>query len=593
MKFKKLLSVISVVLCVVLLINTSALAVKSQPESAVKSISIFPMYGVVEGEIRQMQAAVDAGDSFLSAVEWSSSNPEAISCTEDGKIKGLVAGESAIITCKAKWGSVNDKIKVYCVKKISPAVKCKLNGIFIYTLAQPAQGKWSRVIWNIPSFLDMLLNILKLVANASVSSMAFPYPTTDSKVTVYGRVKEYAYVRFGESNMFDGFINYKFLPENTNAFLNLSAENMNVWANGITYEGRNLTTSYKGTVDWTVENNKYISFDEETGQITGKTEGIGKKVKITAKADGMTESCTIHLLYKWKQPWTTKTNKETYLYNADENTYVKGNFLAKGKEFVVQGDCGTSSGWAYGYSKINGENRWGYVPIADVSTKGTVSQYNNLGWAWPVKDVKNGVTQTTKARYITSPYGWRDTDPARHKGIDITNGISSNDNLSKSIDGYEVVSSFAGKVIYVCEDKNKSCGYCVAIRSNKKDPITEKYYVAIYMHLKSKPSVKENQNISANTLLGYVGDTGNSGGSHLHFEVNNQNLSYGQKTYYENNSNKEMVFGSVINPLFFYMNYYNLPEGDSAKIKINPTCDAMNYRKPLWYGDDIKESKYP
>lgn len=54
-----------------------------------------------------------------------------------------------------------------------------------------------------------------------------------------------------------------------------------------------------------------------------------------------------------------------------------------------------------------------------------------------------------------------------------------------------------------------------------------------------------------------------------------------------------MVFGSVINPLFFYMNYYNLPESNSGKIKINPTCDAMDYRKPLWYGDDIKESKKP
>jgi len=113
------------------------------------------------------------------------------------------------------------------------------------------------------------------------------------------------------------------------------------------------------------------------------------------------------------------------------------------------------------------------------------------------------------------------------------------------------------------------------------------------MHLKSNPKVIENQNVSANKLLGYVGNTGNSGGSHLHFEVNNQNLSYGQKAYYESNSNKEMVFGSVINPLFFYMNYYNLPESNSGKITINPTCDAMNYRKPLWYGDDIKESKKP
>ena len=192
-------------------------------------------------------------------------------------------------------------------------------------------------------------------------------------------------------------------------------------------------------------------------------------------------------------------------------------------------------------------------------------------------------------------YGWRDDDPIKHKGIDITNGISSSSDFANSIDGYEVVSAFTGKVVFVHDNSTgyKSCGNCVAIRSNEKDPITGKYYVAIYMHLKNKPNVNRNQEVSANTLLGYVGDTGNSGGSHLHFEVNNQNLSYGQKIYYEDNPNKEMVFGSVINPLFFYMNYYNLPEDDSDKIKINSSCAAMNYRKPLWYGDDIKESKKP
>ena len=73
------------------------------------------------------------------------------------------------------------------------------------------------------------------------------------------------------------------------------------------------------------------------------------------------------------------------------------------------------------------------------------------------------------------------------------------------------------------------------------------------MHLKSKPEVMRNQEINANTLLGYVGNTGNSRGSHLHFEVNNQNLSYGQKLYYGNDSDKEMIFGSHINPIFFYM----------------------------------------
>ncbi len=592
MKFKKIMTYISLILCFSLITNTAAFAVEIQPQAVVDSIAIENRSGILLGETIQLTAAIESNGSFLSGVEWSSNNPEVISCTKDGKIKGITAGKSAVITCKAKWGSAEDTITICCVERIPQktrsAFKYMLTFVFSGTSILPKD-----ICFDMQAFWGKLSPVFKYLQTmaAKTSSDVF----FGSKVTVYGRLKSMAYIRYGENEKLDGFVRYMDLKNTVNGFLNLSAKDMDVWANGITYTNRKLTASYKGNIDWSVENNNYISFDKATGQIVGQTAGVGKAVKITAKADGMSEECTVHLLYKWEQPWTSKTNKGTYLYRSEGTEYIRDYYLSKGKEFVVQGDCGTDSGWAYGYCKIDGKEKWGYVPIADVSTKGTVSQYNNLGWAWPVQDIKNNAIQAVKARYITSPYGWRDTDPARHKGVDITNGIPSKEYLSESIDGYEVVSAFAGKVIFVHDNSisYKSCGNCVAIRSNEKDPITGKYYVAIYMHLKSKPKVSENQNIPANKLLGFVGNTGNSDGSHLHFEVNNQNLSYGEKIYYENNSEKEMAFGSVINPLFFYMNYYNLPENDSGKIKINPTCDAMDYRKPLWYGDDIKESKEP
>ena len=602
MKFKRIVSVFSSVLCVALLINTTAFAIKTQPNSDVESISIFPMYGILEGQTRQMSATVDANGSFFNSVEWSSSNPNAISCTEDGKIQGLIAGESATITCKAKWGSVKDKIKVYCAEKIPSPVKCTPKNIYTTIYAQPATGMWSGTIFSLPKFFDIIARVFywMLIPMNFAEAVAF-----NSKLTVYGRIKNYAYVRYGDPEVFDGFVKYTSLSQSIDGFLELSAEDIDIWADDITYTSKKLTTSYSGNFEWIVGNEDYVYFNKTTGQLIGKNAGVGKNVTITAKADGMTKICTIHLLYKWPQEWKTKTNKDTNLYKAEGNGYTKTTFLPKGREFVVRGDCGTNSGWAYGYYSIGETNYWGYIPIADASTKGTISQYNNLkttlqngekvSWIWPVRDVKNGATQTTRARYISSPYGWRDTDPARHKGVDITNGVSSNSDFANSVDGYEVISAFAGKVVFVHDNSTgyKSCGNCVAIRSNEKDPVTGKYYVAIYMHLKSVPIVGMYADISANQKIGYVGNTGNSGGSHLHFEVNNQNLSYGQTINYEDNPDKEMVFGSVINPLFFYMNYYDLPDNSPYKIIVNPDCAAMKYRKPLWYGDDIKESKKP
>lgn len=569
---------ISLVLSISLVTNTVAFAAEIQPQAFVDSIAIENQSGVLAGETIQLTATIESSGSFLSGVKWSSSNPDAISCTEDGKIKGITAGKSAVITCKAKWGSAEDTKTIYCVEKIPQKTKSGFENILTFVFAGP-NLLVKDICFDIQVYRNIFINLLRLLSiptAAKTSSEVF----LGDKVTVYGKAGGMAYVRYGEGEKLDGFVRYIDLKNQINAFLNLSAENMNVWANGITYEGRNLTTSYKGTVDWTVENNKYISFDEETGQITGKTEGIGKKVKITAKADGMTESCTIHLLYKWKQPWTTKTNKETYLYNADENTYVKGNFLAKGKEFVVQGDCGTSSGWAYGYCKINGENRWGYVPIADVSTKGTVSQYNNLGWSWPVKTPAG----KNKANYISSPYGWRDTSPKRHQGIDITTGKSG------EIQGYEVVSAFDGTVDFICDKEGYDWGYCVAIRSNKKDSVSGKQYIAVYMHLENPPKLIPDQPIAKGAKIGTVGNTtvpDVNMGYHLHFEFNNQNSSISLSNGKQISGYGRKSYDYLVNPIFLYIDEYEREE-----IFYNEDSEAENYMKTFWYGngDSLNEA---
>jgi len=260
-------------------------------------------------------------------------------------------------------------------------------------------------------------------------------------------------------------------------------------------------------------------------------------------------------------------------YKAIGDGFESRKDLPKGTEVTVYGDTGTSDGWAFA-CYTNGEDVWwGHIPIADISTKGTVSQYNNLPisadeddknkkWVWPVVTPSGKTT----ANFIQSPYGKRNTDPSMHKGIDITTGTKD------EIKRYKVISAFVGEVIYVSTNPNNSTGYCVGIRSEIKDPISGENMVAFYMHLDESPSVHRWQEVSAGEFLGYVGTTGKSSGYHLHFEVNNKNASIGD------GSTARSYYAYLVNPLYFYID---------KTVRINYGCDAeTKYYGSYWYGND-------
>lgn len=71
-----------------------------------------------------------------------------------------------------------------------------------------------------------------------------------------------------------------------------------------------------------------------------------------------------------------------------------------------------------------------------------------------------------------------------------------------------------GKV-YSTKDKDKSgksWGNYVKIKHSLK-------VYTLYGHLKNGLKVKKGQKVKQGDLLGYMGNTGNSGGNHLHYEV--------------------------------------------------------------------------
>jgi murein DD-endopeptidase MepM/ murein hydrolase activator NlpD len=56
------------------------------------------------------------------------------------------------------------------------------------------------------------------------------------------------------------------------------------------------------------------------------------------------------------------------------------------------------------------------------------------------------------------------------------------------------------------------------------DPSTKITYTIVYGHLENMSvAVETNQSVSAGDYLGIMGDTGNSFGKHLHFEVRKNN----------------------------------------------------------------------
>ena len=576
---RKIILFISLFLCMVISFNSAGFALETSEDSIfVDKITINPRHGIVKGQSSQLTATISPDDVSSRMVEWSSSNEGVISCTKEGLIKGVSANGYADITCKARFGDAKDTIRIYCAESIGGYYRDDLTDWFVQIYDQPETGVSSTLYFNYTKLMTEFMEFwMGLLSKAPISLLPILRVNDISAgpCEVRGRYGKFAYVVvYTESGGADGFVKFTKLKKASSYFLSLSAEDIDVWANGYSYPHRKLTTQYKGTVKWDVADDTIVDFNDETGQITAYKPG---RTTITATAGDMKRTCTIHALYRWPQQWTAKTNQDTSLYKAKGTGYVVSRDLAAGKNFVVWGDVGSSEGWAYG--NIEGTDYWGYVPISHISTKGTISQYNKLDWCWPVSDIKNGTVQVAKPTYISSPYGWRKTRPKRHQGIDITTGNED------EIANYEVVSAFNGTVVFCCDDYGFDWGYCVAIRSDEKDPVTGLPYVAVYMHLMDEPKVSENQRVVAGkTLLGYVGNTttpGENMGYHLHFEFNNLNSSIGLSGDSQIVGEGRKSYDYLVNPIFVYMDEYY-----SGQISYNEESESEKYyMKTFWYGN--------
>ncbi len=140
-------------------------------------------------------------------------------------------------------------------------------------------------------------------------------------------------------------------------------------------------------------------------------------------------------------------------------------------------------------------------PVEEIVVVGSRTSYNGVyigeasskGFLWPAPS----------CHYVSSPYGWRRS--GWHNGIDL---VKSGGGAL----GTPVIASKSGRVEVV---QRSNTGYGNMVLINHGDG-----YKTRYAHMiKGSITVSVGEYVEAGQTIGKVGDTGNSTGPHLHFEV--------------------------------------------------------------------------
>lgn len=166
----------------------------------------------------------------------------------------------------------------------------------------------------------------------------------------------------------------------------------------------------------------------------------------------------------------------------------------------------------------------GIIDISDFG--GTDGSSSHLSYSdvkssywWPigssettVVDGKEYATGDPACTYISSEFGLRELDDANdnHSGMDISCAPSNEHNVIAALDGTveTVVNSYP-------EGRNESAGYGNYVKIKHNDGNS-----TIYAHM-YLDSIKVNvgDHVEQGQVLGKMGNSGNSTGTHLHFEI--------------------------------------------------------------------------
>ena len=221
----KVIAFSALFLCFCIVFNSGSVFAAVSPDSLnVDSIEIIERHGIVEGSSYSLSAKIMPENTLKSFVKWSSSNPEVISCTDNGVITGESAGGYADITCEAIFGSAKDKIRVYCVESTGSPVESGFTKLLTLIYAEPSTLKVVACHFDIMSLYIELFKIIGPVLGFIMPPLtvtdANEFMVFGSKCEVLGRYGSYAYITLNnKTGETDGFVKYSRLSNPPKAFL--------------------------------------------------------------------------------------------------------------------------------------------------------------------------------------------------------------------------------------------------------------------------------------------------------------------------------------------------------------------------------------
>lgn len=188
---------------------------------------------------------------------------------------------------------------------------------------------------------------------------------------------------------------------------------------------------------------------------------------------------------------------------------------------------------------LTAANNNGTLPASAVTSSTLTTANKNVCWAteaisgaahrkqcWEAKEYTSGGSSSGGGE-TGGDYCWPTEGTEFSRGFSDKNDITKHDGVdikgsSPGIAGDEVYAYTHGCVSFVgTPTSNPNEGYTVRIHHN--NPLkNENGYARIrtqYMHLNSMPLVNKFDEVQAGDLIGYMGNTGNSTGVHLHFEI--------------------------------------------------------------------------